>query len=145
MRTAILILGLLILAAGGILFFRSQRQAPPSPPAAAAVNEDKPVGVNELMKAPDKYSGQIHVTGVVSTVNTERGRFALIDRCEFAECGTTTCAPLSLPVQWRGQMPAVQDLVVLRGEIQTAGGKLIFAASDLRKFSPGPAEKEKPE
>lgn len=106
-------------------------------------SENPVVGVETLMKAPNRYRGPIQVEGVVSAVSPERHTLALIDRKEFDECGETTCAPLTLPVQWPGPMPAVRDMVLLQGEIRSVDGKRIFVASALKKQPSGSSQEER--
>jgi len=75
----------------------------------------KILGVDEFMKNVDRYRGKVSLEGVVSAVAPEKQAISLIDAKEFQACGVTTCAQLILPVQWRGPLPAVRDLVRLEG------------------------------
>ena len=87
------------------------------------------ISVDDLMKNVDQYRGVIEVEGVTSAVSTQNQQVFLIDRREMEECGKASCATYVLPVRWAGVMPAVKDVVRIKGEVQDAGnGKLVFAA-----------------
>jgi hypothetical protein len=90
------------------------------------------LGVEALMKQPQRHRGQIRVEGVVSVTSPQQHTLALIDTAEFRRCGTVECAPLSLPVRWTGAMPPVAKAVRVQGEIRKVAGKLIFAARTLQ-------------
>jgi len=92
---------------------------------------DGAIGVEQFMRGVDKYPGVVQVEGVVSNVASEDQLFTLIDVREFKACGVTDCAPLSLPVRWNGALPAVKDLVRVRGQVEEIQGKLVFAAASL--------------
>jgi hypothetical protein len=93
------------------------------------------LGVDEFMKNVDRYRGKVSLEGVVSAVAPEQQAISLIDSGEFQACEVTTCAQLTLPVQWRGPMPDVRDLVRVEGQAQEMKGKLIFAADKLEKVA----------
>ncbi len=100
-----------------------------------AVPLPKVLGVDDFMKNVDRYRGKVSLEGVVSTVAPEQKAVSLIDAKEFQACGVTTCAQLTLPVQWRGPMPAVRDLVRIEGQAQEINGKLMFVADKLEKVT----------
>ncbi len=91
------------------------------------------LGIDDFMKNVDHYRGKVSLQGVVSAVAPEQQAFSLIDAKEFQACGVTTCAQLTLPVQWRGSMPVVRDLVRVEGQAQEVQGKLMFVADKLEK------------
>jgi hypothetical protein len=91
------------------------------------------LGIDDLMKNVDRYRGKVSLQGVVSAVTPGQQAIYLIDAKEFQACGVTTCAQLTLPVQWRGPMPAVGDLVRVDGQAQEVKGKLIFVADKLEQ------------
>jgi hypothetical protein len=91
------------------------------------------LGIDDFMKNVDHYRGKVSLQGVVSSVAPEQQAFSLIDAKEFQACGVTTCAQLTLPVQWRGSMPVVRDLVRVEGQSQEVQGKLMFVADKLEK------------
>ena len=103
----------------------------------AAPSRQAVSGVNDFMKNVDRYRGKVSLEGVVSAVVPEQQAVSLIDAKEFQACGVTTCAQLTLPVQWRGPMPAVGALVRVEGQAQKIKGKLMFVADKLEKV-PGP-------
>ncbi len=138
MRYKVLALGLSALAVLGIgIILSPLRDREPDPVQAASLAESEKaiVNVEDLMAKPDQHKGRVSVAGIVSGVSVEQKTLALIDRREFSECGVTTCAKLTLPIQWLGPMPDVEDEIILRGEIQNMNEKLIFVAKSLKKLS----------
>lgn len=99
----------------------------------AAASSKTVISVNDFMKNVDRYRGQVSLEGVVSAVVPEQQAISLIDTKEFEACGVTTCAQLTLPVQWRGPMPAVSDLVRVEGQAQEVKGKLMLVADKVEK------------
>ena len=95
----------------------------------------KVLGVDEFMKNVDRYRGKVSLEGVVSAVAPEQQTISLIDSGEFQACNVTTCAQLTLPVQWRGPMPVLRDLVRIEGQAQEVKGKLVFVADKLEKVT----------
>jgi hypothetical protein len=93
------------------------------------------LGVDNFMKNVDRYRGKVSLEGTVSAVDPDQQAISLIDSGEFQACGVTTCAQLTLPVQWRGPMPAVRDLVRLEGQAREVKGKLMFVADKLEKMT----------
>ena len=105
-------------------------------PVAEAASPPQAVsGVDDFMKNVNRYRGKVSLEGVVSAVALEHQAVSLIDAKEFQTCGVTTCAQLTLPVQWRGPMPAVGDLVRVEGQARKIKGKLMFVADKLEKVS----------
>jgi hypothetical protein len=101
----------------------------------AAASRQAILGVDEFMKNVDRYRGKVSLEGVVSAITPELQAISLIDAKEFQACEVTTCAQLTLPVQWPGPMPAVRDLVRVEGQAQEVKGKLIFVADKLEKVA----------
>ncbi len=101
----------------------------------AAATPQAILGVDNFMKNVDRYRGKVSLEGVVSAVAPDQQAISLIDSGEFQDCGVTTCAQLTLPVQWRGPMPAVRDLVRLEGQSREVNGKLVFVADKLEKMT----------
>lgn len=91
------------------------------------------LGVDQLMREPEKHPGALVVEGVVKTASKKDQSLALIDVEEYRKCKVVTCSPLALPVRWAGEMPAVLDVVRVEGEITTVSGKMLFAARKLEK------------
>ena len=100
-----------------------------------AASPQKVLGVDDFMKNVDRYRGKVSLEGVVSAITPEQQVISLIDAKEFQACEVTTCAQLTLPVQWRGPMPAVRDLVRVEGQAQEVKGKLMFVADKLEKVT----------
>jgi hypothetical protein len=92
------------------------------------------VGVNQFMKNPDKYSGEISVKGVVSHVFSQQKLVALIDVEELRACKVVTCARLTLPVRWEGSMPEIKSIVKVNGKLSKEGERLVFSAKSLKKI-----------
>jgi len=105
------------------------------PAGEVAAAPQKVSGVDDFMKNGDRHRGKVSLEGVVSTIAPEQQAISLIDRGEFQACGVTTCPQLTLPVQWRGPMPAVGDLVRVEGEAREVKGKLMFVADKLEKVT----------
>jgi hypothetical protein len=105
-------------------------------PAGEAASYPQAIsGVDDFMKNVDRYRGKVSLEGVVSAVAPEQQAVSLIDAKEFQACGVTTCAQLTLPVQWRGPMPAVGALVRVEGQARKIKGKLMFVADKLEKVT----------
>lgn len=102
-------------------------------PPAAQQTATPALGVNQLMKAPEKHPGALMVEGVVKTASQKDQTLALIDVEEYRKCKVVTCSLLALPVRWAGEMPAVLDIVQVEGEVTTVNGKMLFAARKLVK------------
>ncbi len=84
----------------------------------------------QAVLAAKSLPARIDVVGVVSRRNLAKGTFALIDCAEYAHCKTVTCASASLPVQWKGALPAIEETVRVKGAVRdTKGGKFLFAES----------------
>ena len=103
--------------------------------AETAPSPQAVLGVDEFMKNVDRYRGKVSLEGVVSAVAPEQQALSLIDCGEFQACGVTTCAQLTLPVQWPGPLPKVGDRVRIDGKVQEVQGKLMFVAEKLEKVS----------
>lgn len=131
-----ILVGVAVTAGTGAAFAQGTPAAPTTPapastPAAQpeAKEAPKPLGVDELMKDVDKHRGEIDVEGIVSAA--AKGRVSLIDTGEVEKCGVTTCAELTLPVEWAGKSPEVKQRIRVHGKVTEAKGKLVFAADKL--------------
>ena len=134
----------LVLPAAMILVGCPQESPPASTPqtpaqsAAVESSQDStpklktPIGVAAFMRTADPSAPGPHlVQGVVSAVSAEEGTIALTDAPEgdpsCDDCATS-CAPLQLPVRWRGPMPSIDEKVRVEGNVEKVGDKLIFVA-----------------
>lgn len=131
-----IIVGVAIAAGAGAALAQGTPAAPTTP-APASITAAKPeakdatkaLGVDELMKDVDKHRGEVDVEGIVSAA--AKGRVSLIDTGEVDKCGVTTCAELTLPVEWAGNAPEVKQRIRLHGKVREAKGKLVFVADKL--------------
>lgn len=103
------------------------------PLSASAVESDlKPLGVRQLMQNVSKHTGNTQVEGVVAQVSPEHQLVGLIDRQEFEECNSVTCAKLILPVRWKGEMPEIKDHLLIEGLVGEEQGRMMFMAESLK-------------
>lgn len=121
------------------------------PTAAVAVSSSSPapavetkppagklrvIGVDVLMRAPDKYQGTVRVRGMVSSVFPKEQRLGLLDAVYLNCCSSPCDGTPILPVRWIGVMPTIKTLVLVTGEIQRAGEKLEFVAKSIETVEP---------
>lgn len=99
------------------------------------------LGVRNYMQNAYKHPGTIEVEGVVSQIIPSQYLIALIDMEEYKECKVVTCALLRLPVFWEGELPAVYDVVRIKGEMGEREGRRLFIAKELKKVGQVDAEK----
>lgn len=111
----------------------------PAPKKESERTEAKTViGVEELIEGPDRMSQKIRVQGLVGRVLPEQGLFSLVDlsdREELLQTGKTQC--VTLPVRWSGPMPALQDELLVEGEIQKSADGLVFVSHKVEKVTNG--------
>jgi hypothetical protein len=135
---------LFIAVVGGAFFLWRGKTSGNEPLAAEGVVQDteseEVLGVEPFMRAVDNYRGPVRLEGAVSAVVPEDQALTIIDVGELERCGVVTCAPLYLPVRWDGDMPAVGDIVRLRGEIGESENKLIFIAGALERVEQSQTE-----
>jgi len=124
---------LLALVALATLLLAAPRVDAGQPTQAAPQTPAPSLGVDQLMKEPEKHPGALVVEGVVKTASKRDQTLALIDVEEYRKCKVVTCSLLALPVRWAGEMPAVLDIVRVEGEVTTVSGKMMFAARKLEK------------
>lgn len=105
------------------------------------------LGVNAVMADPTAYSGQIAIKGVVQNVDATGSGITVIDETEYATCGLTPCnaaglLPLSLPIgasapagapAYEGTLPALEDVVVVVGEIKSTASGSYFEVERLER------------
>ncbi len=98
-----------------------------------------PVGVNAVMTDPGAYTGQIAITGIVQQVDKPSATVTMIDKIEYETCGLTPCGsagllPIYLPAaQYDGGLPALEDQVVVIGEIKTTPKGAYFDVERLER------------
>ena len=145
MKRALIFLCVVALAAAGLVW--SGREVPETLAAdkspATAPSTQAVLGVEDLMKHVDQHAGPVQVEGVVSAATPKDQLLSLVDRHEFEECGLAGCAAYTLPVRWAGNMPAVKNIVRVKGEVKKGdGGKLAFVASAIEDIKPAIEGKE---
>ena len=110
-----------------------------TPPQAGTSSGEATTGVREFMEREGgPPSGVNTVDGVVSQVFADRHMIALIDVAEFKECKVVTCANLTLPVQWQGELPTLTSIVRVTGSVEKQGIRNVFTASALEVLEPSP-------
>jgi hypothetical protein len=98
-------------------------------------------GAQEVLAALTTKSGTaIEVIGVVFRLDAAKGTFALVDRSEIAKCkdgskGGSCCDPKSLPVQWKGTLPKVSDVVRIKGAVRATKAGKFFVADSVEKVT----------
>lgn len=96
---------------------------------------EKAIDVRTFMKNPEQYAGSVTIQGVVSRIFPKDKMIALIDIQEVKECRVITCANLTLPVKWSGDMPEPAETVQISGRIEKEDNKMIFIALTLVNIS----------
>lgn len=135
MKRTLVLAAVLLAALSVLVAWKVRTQGPrraAEATAASAQGTDPVLGVEALMHAVDRYRGTVRVEGAVSAASAETQTLALIDTKELEKCGVTTCAPLSLPVRWSGNLPEIGQLVRVEGSVSEADGKLVFVAQTLQ-------------
>ena len=89
------------------------------------------LGVLELVGMKNVVGRDLRVEGVVARVEQSAARFALSDTGECSTCSPETCDSPTLPVEWRGEQPAIGKRLIVTGRVADENGKLIFIASKL--------------
>ena len=93
----------------------------------------KTATVNQIAARPADYLGTVRITGVVATVNPNKG-FLLVDQHEYSECGLTClkeAGTKKIPVQWQGEAPKVEQLVQVEGKLTRSDKGLSFSAEKV--------------
>ncbi len=102
---------------------------------ALAIGADSgSISVRDLMQNVAQYPGNVQIEGVVAQVYPENQLLGLIDRKEYAECNSVTCAKLILPVSWTGNMPKLKEQLLIKGVVGEDKGKMLFVAENLEKL-----------
>lgn len=103
--------------------------------SASAISQAKGLDVNTVFSDPFGYSGEITVRGGVMSVDPQKRVFQIIDYREYAGCGVVTCALKWMTVIPNDKLPAVKDVVEVKGTIEkneSAAGGFVLKATDVR-------------
>ena len=96
------------------------------------------VGVDDIAADPGAYNGIIGIRGIVSFVYPADSTFVIIDVREYELCEVVTCAINEIavtvpPEQFSGELPNVEDEVVVYGEIITRGAIYSLGISEVKR------------
>lgn len=89
------------------------------------------LGVDAFMRSTPGLEQPVTVEGVVSAVAADSQTLALIDRTEFEQCNMLSCAKLTLPVRWAGEMPELGHTVRVIGRVEDRAGGKVFVGRAL--------------
>ena len=109
----------------------------------------KTIGVNAIAADPGAYTGEIAVKGIVQSVDPGSSTITVIDETEYATCGLTPCnsagiIPLFMPTSgepspsgdlYSGELPKLEDAVVVVGEIKTTEQGVYFDVARVERDS----------
>lgn len=104
------------------------------PDAAASVSDRQTasvIGVDAFMRAGSEEEQPMVIEGVVSAVSSDENMMALIDRLEYEQCSSLSCAKLTLPVRWVGPMPRLGQTVHATGRVADEDSGKVFVAQTL--------------
>lgn len=91
------------------------------------------VGVPALATDPTSYRGELRVRGIVAQVHPKEHLFALADlRCRKNILVGDDTGCMTVPVRWKGPLPALYSDVMAEGEVETFQRKSIFVAAAVR-------------
>jgi hypothetical protein len=106
------------------------------------------LAVNAVAADPQAYSGEIAIKGVVQRVDATTSSFSIIDETEYQTCGLTPCntagtIPLAVPTSqaaqggssYSGTLPALEDVVVVFGEVKSGAQGLYFDVARVERDS----------
>jgi hypothetical protein len=88
------------------------------------------LSVDKLAKDPKGFADrEITVTGVVGAVVPKQKLFTIIDQSEYAECKVVTCARYEIPIDFTGDLPDPEQVVMVTGKlVQPQPGRFLFKA-----------------
>lgn len=123
---------LALLSAGALALVLAGCSSTPATPDALAVNA--------LTADPTAYTGTIAVRGVVQNIDPGSSTVTIIDETEYETCGLTPCGsagllPVAVPTMgqpspggslYDGTLPALEDRVVVVGEVKSGPAGLYF-------------------
>jgi cytochrome c-type biogenesis protein CcmE len=121
-----IVLGAAALIVAGVVLTRTLRGDDPTVTAAV-------LDVDQLATNPATFAGrEVRLTGVVSAVQPEQQLFAVIDHAEYADCKVVTCSQYQIPINYAGDLPAVEASVTATGHLtQPEPGRYLFQATAL--------------
>jgi len=119
-----------ILSFPGVLAVLTLALWVPATQAAGAAPPQPPLEVNAI-KGLRTFPDPMEVVGRVARTNLTQGVFSLSDRSSCGSCPTPDCASFTLPVQWRGTMPRMGEVVAVKGSVKVVEGKRYFVAETV--------------
>ena len=90
--------------------------------------------VNDLAGKPGEHLGQVRLIGVVAAVSQGQG-FLLVDKREYADCGLsclTEQGTKKIPVRWSGDVPRLEQTVLVAGILSQNEHGLSLVAQEIR-------------
>lgn len=94
------------------------------------------VGVPALATDPASYRGELRVKGIVAQVSPGKHIFSLADlHCRKKVLTGNDAGCMTVPVHWKGSMPALHRDVVAEGVVKASHQKHIFVAEAITKLS----------
>jgi hypothetical protein len=123
-------IGMIVVVLASAVYVRGRHRVATAMSEAAA-NDGRVLMVDDLRAGAGNLRGVTEVQGVVGATSTERRIFGLIDVREVEACGGIDCPEFMLPVNWEGELPALGQTVLVRGQVKTTDGGLLFAASEV--------------
>lgn len=117
------------------------KEPTPFVPEQPSSVESKPVSiinVDDVVADPIAYDGVIGIRGIVSFVYPADSTFVIIDVKEYELCGVVTCAINEMsvmvpPDQYSGELPKVEDEVVVYSEIISQGDVYSLDISEVKR------------
>jgi hypothetical protein len=101
--------------------------------------EGQPLQVEQFLREAKAGGEASMVIGVACKADPAGKRFGLMDTRKFGCCDKPeNCVAGVLPVKWEGTMPAEKATVRVRGTVVEEGGKLLFAASEVKVLEEAP-------
>ena len=92
------------------------------------------VQVDDLVEKPENYKGEIVLKAAVARVSKTKGVFSAIDYREFKKCNELECAKHYLPVKFSGEIPKLETLVQMTGQVVKGEKGLVFEAKKLEEI-----------
>jgi len=132
-------LAVVVLGGVGVYVFRPVDPKHSPLQGTPEISEGPVLSVDDVASNPERYKRRIAVRGVVTFVSARERVAVLISEAEFASCGTD-CPDVVLPVRWPGELPALTDRVIVRGEIERSDRGLVFDAASAEIVERGKSD-----